>query len=46
MRARYWLPAVSVFVVLSFLAGCGGHFKFDDDEYRTLGDPDSINRGK
>ncbi|GFM79999.1 hypothetical protein PSCICO_00500 [Pseudomonas cichorii] len=46
MSVRYWLPAVSVLVVIAFLAGCTGHFKFDDDEYRPLGDPDSLNRGK
>jgi hypothetical protein len=28
------------------LGGCTGHYTFDDDEYRPLGDPTSIHRGK
>ncbi|RRV05325.1 type VI secretion protein [Pseudomonas sp. v388] len=28
------------------LAGCSGHYTFSDDEYRPLGDPASIHRGK
>lgn len=46
MSLRYWLPAVCVLVFLIFLTGCGGHYKFSDDEYRALGDSDSIRRGK
>lgn len=46
MSIRYRLSAVSIFVVIAFLAGCAGHYKFSDDEYRSLGDPGSLSRGK
>nr|WP_272888822.1 type VI secretion protein [Stutzerimonas stutzeri] len=28
------------------LAGCTGNYKFSDDQYRPLGDPQALNRGK
>lgn len=28
------------------LSGCNGHYKFSDQDYRPLGDPQSINRDK
>lgn len=28
------------------LSGCAGHYKFNDHEYRPLGDPQTVNRGK
>ncbi len=46
MSLRYWLPVVFILVFLIFLTGCGGHYKVSDDEYRVLGDLDSIRRGK
>ncbi|WP_219858481.1 type VI secretion protein [Stutzerimonas azotifigens] len=26
-------------------AGCSGNYKFNDAEYRPLGDPQAVNRG-
>lgn len=35
-----------VFLIAAFgLSGCAGHYKFSDDEYRALGDPQPLNRG-
>ncbi len=37
---------VLVSLIATFgLTGCAGHYKFSDDEYRALGDPQTINRG-
>lgn len=33
-------------VVLCGLGGCSGNYKFNDDTYRPLGDPQAVNRGK
>ena len=33
-------------IVLSGLGGCSGNYKFNDDTYRPLGDPQAANRGK
>jgi PBP1b-binding outer membrane lipoprotein LpoB len=29
-----------------FLAGCSGNYKFNDDEYRPLGDPQAAKRSQ
>ncbi|MFN3582085.1 MAG: type VI secretion protein [Pseudomonas sp.] len=39
---RYW-PA-ALFVLAVSLAGCSGNHKFNDAEYRPLGDPQSSRR--
>ncbi|EJK98692.1 MULTISPECIES: hypothetical protein [Pseudomonas] len=38
--------ALLAFIVLSALMGCSGNYKFDDIDYRPLGDPQAVNRGK
>ncbi|WP_434608561.1 type VI secretion protein [Pseudomonas sp. D2-30] len=44
VRAR---PIVLLtFIVLLGLGGCSGNFKFTDRDYRPLGDPQAVNRGK
>ncbi|WP_028239106.1 hypothetical protein [Stutzerimonas azotifigens] len=43
MPARYY--ALVTLVAAALLAGCSGNYKFDDDDYRPLGDPQAVNRG-
>jgi predicted small lipoprotein YifL len=43
MTPRRWFVAV-LSAALLCLAGCGGPFKFNDDEYRPLGAPASAQR--
>ncbi|MDF2641943.1 MAG: hypothetical protein K0R45_1215 [Pseudomonas sp.] len=45
MSPKRWLPVV-LLAALLLPGGCSGHFKFSDDEYRPLGDPASVHRGK
>ena len=42
--ARYY-ALVTLIAALS-LAGCSGNYTFNDDEYRPLGDPQAVNRGR
>lgn len=44
MLARYY-ALVTLIAALS-LAGCSGNYTFNDDEYRPLGDPQAVNRGR
>ncbi|WP_122317221.1 type VI secretion protein [Pseudomonas cichorii] len=46
MSIRCWLSVIFILAVIAVLPGCSGSFKFDDDDYRSLGDPGAINRGK
>ena len=41
---RYY--ALVSLIAASLLAGCTGNYRFDDDHYRPLGDPQALNRGK
>lgn len=39
--------AVLLAIVVSFgLGGCNSNYKFNDSDYRPLGDPQAVNRGK
>lgn len=40
---RYW-PAALLLLVVS-LSACSGNHKFNDGDYRPLGDPQSVKRG-
>jgi hypothetical protein len=46
MSLRHWSAVLLALVVLSGLGGCGGNYKFNDNTYRPLGDPQAVNRGK
>lgn len=46
MAIRRWHLLVLITAVLTSLAGCRGNYKFNDGEYRPLGDPEAINRTK
>ncbi len=41
---RYY--ALVSLIAAALLAGCTGNYKFDDDHYRPLGDPQALNRGQ
>ncbi|WP_442107736.1 type VI secretion protein [Pseudomonas sp. NUPR-001] len=43
MPVRHWLVALLALIVLG---GCSGNYKFNDNTYRPLGDPQAVNRGK
>jgi hypothetical protein len=45
MPVRHW-QVVLLSLVLCGLNGCGGNYKFNDNTYRPLGDPQAVNRGK
>jgi hypothetical protein len=45
MTLTRWSLAMLLGLFLT-LGGCSGPFKFSDDDYRPLGDPAFINRGK
>ncbi|MNH46709.1 hypothetical protein D3C79_1096080 [compost metagenome] len=36
----------AVLLALLGLAGCNGNYKFNDDQYRPLGEPQVVNRGR
>lgn len=46
MPVRYWQVFLLSLFVLCGISGCGGNYKFNDDTYRPLGDPQAVNRGK
>ena len=46
MPVRYWYTVLLFLVVLYGLSGCSGNYKFNDNAYRPLGDPQAVNRGK
>jgi len=37
--------AFALIVTALVFAGCSGNYKFNDAEYRPLGDPQAVNRG-
>lgn len=41
---RYWSAALLLLAVS--LSACSGNHKFNDADYRPLGDPQSVNRGE
>lgn len=45
MPSRLWLIALVLLALLG-LAGCNGNYKFNDDQYRPLGEPQVVNRGR
>ncbi|WP_207865408.1 type VI secretion protein [Pseudomonas sp. 58(2021)] len=46
MSVRHWHTVLLTLVVLCGLGGCSGNYKFNDNDYRPLGDPQAANRGK
>ncbi|AHF67723.1 MULTISPECIES: hypothetical protein [Pseudomonas] len=46
MSVRHWQAFLLTLVVLCGLGGCSGNYKFNDNTYRPLGDPQAVNRGK
>ncbi|MCJ8205746.1 type VI secretion protein [Pseudomonas sp. RGM2987] len=40
-----WRAVLLTFVLPIALSGCSGNYKFNDSEYRPLGDPEAVNRG-
>jgi hypothetical protein len=46
MSARSWSAIALCLLLFSSLAGCSGHYRFSDHEYRPLGEPTVVNRGK
>lgn len=46
MPVHRWPACLLVFALLSSLAGCSGNYTFNDSDYRPLGDPQAVNRGK
>lgn len=45
MSARHRQAVLLTLVLLSGLSGCAGNYKFNDNLYRPLGDPQAANRG-
>ena len=46
MSTRHWPAVLLMVVVLCGLGGCSDNFKYNDNTYRPLGDPQAVNRGK
>ena len=46
MSVRHWHAVLLTLVVLCGVGGCSGNYKFNDNVYRPLGDPQAVNRGK
>jgi hypothetical protein len=46
MSIRHWQAVLLTAVVLCGLGGCSGNYKYNDNTYRPLGDPQAVNRGK
>ncbi|MDB6050742.1 MAG: type secretion protein [Pseudomonas sp.] len=46
MFVRHWPAILLTLLISSCLGGCSGNYKFNDDTYRSLGDPHVVNRGK
>lgn len=46
MSVPRWQTIVLYAFVIFGMAGCTGHYKFSDHEYRPLGEPLTVNRGK
>lgn len=41
-----WRTALLCCVVLFGLCACGGNYRFNDDDYRPLGEPQAIKFGR
>ena len=46
MPVRHWQAVLLALVVVCGLSGCNSNYKFNDNVYRPLGDPQAVNRGK
>jgi len=46
MPVRACQTVLLVFIVLFGLGACSGSYKFDDKDYRPLGDPQAVSRGQ
>ncbi|MQT43056.1 MULTISPECIES: type VI secretion protein [unclassified Pseudomonas] len=46
MIARLWCAVLLTVAVLCGASGCSANYKFNDNSYRPLGDPQAVNRGK
>jgi len=46
MLVPHWQTVLLCALVSFGTAGCTGHYKFSDNEYRPLGEPMPVNRGK
>ncbi|WP_248803771.1 type VI secretion protein [Pseudomonas sp. MWU13-2100] len=46
MPVRPWHAAVLVLALVLGVSACTSNYKFNDNEYRPLGDPQAVNRGK
>ncbi|MFJ3368177.1 type VI secretion protein [Pseudomonas sp. NPDC086251] len=46
MSVRHWHAFLLALVVLLCLGGCSGNYKYNDNLYRPLGDPQAVSRGK
>lgn len=46
MPVRPWQIAALLLALVLGLSACTGNYKFNDNEYRPLGDPQAVNRGK
>ncbi len=46
MPSHPWCSAAWLFALLLGLTACTGNYKFNDDQYRPLGEPQAINRGR
>ena len=44
--ARSWRAVALCLLLLPGLVGCSGHYRFSDNDYRPLGEPMAVNRGK
>ncbi len=45
MFARHRQAVLLTLVLLFGVSGCSGNYKFNDNTYRPLGDPQAANRG-
>ncbi|MGD8220002.1 hypothetical protein [Pseudomonas thivervalensis] len=41
-----WRAVLLAMLVSFALGGCSANYKFNDGGYRSLGDPQAVNRGK
>jgi len=40
-----YIPTATLLALALYLTGCSGNYKFSDDQYRPLGDPQAVQRG-
>ena len=45
MQKRYYSTVTLLALALLALTGCTGNYKFSDDQYRPLGEPQAVKRG-